>query len=138
MSMDNLEKLIKILGYTASNNDNEALNACRRANELMKKLNLTWEKIVMDKTIVVNEIVSANSPPIAASPKSSPSHSQGTKTQVQMEIEAMLQALMSRTNFPRLNQTGRAFISSINDFYQRNGRLTDKQIEALRRWYNNV
>ncbi len=130
MSMDDLIKLVKILGYTASANDNEALNACRRANALMKSMNITWEQLVKEKTIVVNEIVSkeiqVSITPTSRDPTSNP------------EIEMMLRVCMSKTNFHRFSQTGQAFLRSLEDWYNRNHSLTDKQKEALRRWYNNV
>lgn len=135
MSMDDLIKLVKILAYTTSANDNEALNACRRANTLMKSMNLTWEQLMKDKTIVVNEIISNEV--ITAAPTATHSTTPGFRTG-NMETEMMLQVCMSRTNYTRMNPTGQAFIRSLNDWYQRNRSLTDKQQEALKNWYNRI
>lgn len=135
MSMDDLIKLVKILAYTTSTNDNEALNACRRANTLMKSMNLTWEQLMKDKTIVVNEIISNELIPVA--PLAAHINTSGFRTGI-MEVEIMLQVCMSRTNFARMNPTGQAFIKSLNDWYQRNHSLTDKQKEALKNWYNRI
>jgi len=132
MSMDDLIKLVKILAYTTSANDNEALNACRRANTLMKSMNLTWEQLIKDKTIVVNETISNEPIPIAKA-----ANPTGLRNE-NYEVEMMLQVCMSRTNFARMNPTGQAFIRSLNDWYQRNRSLTDKQKEALRNWYNRI
>jgi len=130
--MDDLIKLVKILAYTTSANDNEALNACRRANTLMKSMNLTWEQLIKDKTIVVNEIINNEVIPIAKAASPSGFRSEN------VEVELMLQVCMSRTNFARMNPTGQAFIRSLNDWYQRNRSLTDKQKEALRNWYSRI
>ena len=131
MGTEDLIKLVKILGYTTSTNDNEALNACRRANELMKSMNLTWEMLIQEKTIVVNEIISNESK------TQIPTTFVNNKSQ-DVETELMLQVCMSKTNFSRISQTGRAFITSLNDFYIRTGKLTEKQKGALRKWYNNI
>lgn len=135
MSMEDLIKLVKILGYTTSSNDNEALNACRRANTLMKSMNLTWDQLVREKTIVVNEIINNE---VKATIPSNNSNINNNINPVNVEIEMMLQVCMSKTNFPRMSQTGQAFIKSLDDWYQRNHSLTDKQKEALRKWYNNI
>ncbi len=137
MSMDDLIKLVKILAYTTSANDNEALNACRRANTLMKSMNLTWEQLIKDKTIVVNEIISNEVIPAAPTTSAASSNTASFKTG-NYEVELMLQVCMSRTNFARMNPTGQAFIKSLNDWYQRNHSLTDKQKEALKNWYNRI
>lgn len=119
MSLDDLTKLIKVLGYTASPNDNEALNACRMANSIMISMNLTWGQLIKDKTIVVNEILP---------PKS------GTTNPSDSNIEKMLAACLSRVQ----SGSGLKFIGSLNEWYQNNHSLTEKQKEALQRWYDNV
>lgn len=40
----NFEKLRKLLALTMSDNDNEALNAIRHVNKLLKENNLTWDE----------------------------------------------------------------------------------------------
>ncbi len=132
MSMEELEKLVKILGYTTSTNDNEALNACRRANTLMTSMHITWEQLIKEKTIVVNEIVSNE-------PKHVTKNNSPDPTLISnVEIELMLRVCMNKTNFVRMNPTGQAFIKSLNDWYQRNHSLTNKQKEALKNWYNRI
>jgi hypothetical protein len=41
-----MDKLIKILSLTSSDNDAEALSAIRMANSLIKSKGLTWEEII--------------------------------------------------------------------------------------------
>lgn len=120
MNMEDLTKLIKVLGYTASPNDNEALNACRMANATMASMNMTWEQLIRDKTIIVNEIL--------------PPKSNGIMKPADSNIEMMLQVCLARVQ----SASGHKFISSLNEWYQRNHNLTEKQKEALQRWYDNV
>jgi hypothetical protein len=42
------KKLIKLLSLSQSANDNEALSAVRRANELLRKFDKTWDKVIID------------------------------------------------------------------------------------------
>lgn len=41
----NIEKFKKLLALTTSDSDNEALNAVRQANRLLKENNLTWDEL---------------------------------------------------------------------------------------------
>lgn len=53
----NLEQLVKILSLTQSDNDNEALNAIRTANKLMKRNDTTWEKVFKESKITQSESI---------------------------------------------------------------------------------
>ena len=44
--MANLERVVKCLMMTTSDNDSEALSAIRSANAMLKKEGLTWEKVI--------------------------------------------------------------------------------------------
>jgi hypothetical protein len=41
------ELLIKALGMLGSNHDGEVLNAAHKAEELRRKLDMTWEELVI-------------------------------------------------------------------------------------------
>lgn len=47
------ELLIKMMGMTTSDNDNTALTAIRKANELLKASGWTWERVLQAKIKVV-------------------------------------------------------------------------------------
>src|SRR5262249_31452059 len=44
---DDRERLVKILGMLGSNMDGEVLSAARRAEELRKKLNASWDELII-------------------------------------------------------------------------------------------
>ena len=119
--MEELKKLVKVLGYTTSPNDNESLTACRMANGIMASMNMTWEQLISEKTIVIHEIAG-----YAADAKQAPKDAK--------DIEAMLKTCLSNVT----SSSGRKFIQSLADWYLKKGFLTTKQKEALQRWYDNV
>jgi len=116
-----ISKLAKLLGYTTSPNDNEALNAMRMANSELDKANLTWMDFCMQKTIVVQNIVQGNEQVAQV---------KGTDATVEKMLQVCLQNITSGS--------GLKFIQSLSDWYLKNGRLTEKQKLALEKWYNNV
>ena len=119
--MEELIKLMKVLGYTTSPNDNEALNACRMANGIMASMNMTWEQLISEKTIVIHEIAGS-----ATDAKQAPKD--------EKNIELMLKTCLSNVQ----SSSGRKFTQSLADWYSKKGFLTTKQKEALQRWYDNV
>ena len=114
-----LEKLVKVMGYTASPNDNEVLNAIRIANGILNGADITWEQFIAQKTIVIQEVVTQVQP----QPKDK-----------NPEIEKMLSICLQNV------QSGSKlkFIQSLVDWYKAKGFLTSKQKDALERWYDNV
>lgn len=116
----NLEKLVKVMGYTASPNDSEALNAVRIANGILAESDLTWEQFISQKTIVIQEVIQQ---PTTATAKP-------IDTNIQNMLDICLRNVTSHS--------GQHFIQSLADWYRRKGFLTDRQKTALERWYNNV
>lgn len=51
MTPDDLERLIKVLGLTTSDQDGEALSAIRRANEILKRGGTTWAQLLGAQSI---------------------------------------------------------------------------------------
>ena len=59
-----LHLLIKVLGMTTSDNDNIALVAARRANDILEKLDTDWSKLIKGKvTIIADPFTNIVSPP---------------------------------------------------------------------------
>ncbi len=118
-----ISKLAKLLGYTTSPNDNEALNAMRMANAELDKANLTWMDFCSQKTIVVQNIIQGQM------------QAQG-QTQVKGDatVEKMLQVCLQNVT----SESGLKFIQSLSDWYLKNGKLTEKQRQALEKWFENV
>lgn len=61
MKLADFNKLQKLMAMTASDNDGEALNALRAANAILKKYDITWERVF--KRLVTVEIEEAPSEP---------------------------------------------------------------------------
>jgi hypothetical protein len=111
-------KLVKVLGYTQSPNDNEALSACRMANGILAAANLSWEQFVSQKTIVIQEIVQKNVIQKELNPET------------QKKLKICLENIRSRS--------GLEFLGSLNKQFQERGRLSERQLEALDKFYANV
>lgn len=117
-----LDKLVKVMGYTASPNDGEVLNAIRIANGILNSANITWEQFIAQKTIIVQEVM--NTAQASAQ----------VKTGNNPEIEKMLVACLHNIR----SGSGLKFVQSLADWYKAKGFLTQKQKDALERWYDNI
>lgn len=56
MNLKDFALLKKVMGYTMSPNDGEALNALRHANRILTEYKLNWEQ-VLDKVVKIEEAV---------------------------------------------------------------------------------
>jgi hypothetical protein len=64
--LPNIELLIRLAKMTGSSNDNEALVACRKLNEQLKKFGGDWESLLRGKmkiTIIEDPFAKASTPP---------------------------------------------------------------------------
>ncbi len=113
-----LEKLVKVMGYTTSPNDGEVLNAIRIANGILNSANMTWEQFISQKTIVIQEIATQTIQVKEKNPE------------IEKMLATCLQSIQSRS--------GLKFIQSLADWYKSKGFLTQKQKDSLERWYDNV
>ena len=113
------QKLVKLLNLSDSSNDGEALNSIRFANSLLKKDKLTWSQLIQ-----------------SVKPQSEPfkQHKQNTYSQSVDEIEDMLNVCLENVT----SESGLEFIESLAEHYHKRGRLSEKQINALKKWYMNV
>ena len=111
-----IQKLAKLMMRATSSNDNEALTALRMANSMLDSANLTWEQFIAEKTIVVQEVMQTIAKP------------------QDPEVEQMLSMCLAHVR----SASGRRFIQSLNDWYSNKGFLTERQKEALRKWYDNI
>ncbi len=113
-----LVKLVKVLGYTTSPNDNEALSAMRMANGIMAGADLTWEQLISQKTIVIQEITQRNVIQKEANPETA------------KKLKLVLENVRS--------SSGLEFLRSLNKQFQERGSLSKRQLEALDKWYDNL
>jgi len=107
-------KLIKLMNLTTSTFDGEALNAIRKANLLLAESNISWAEFIKEKNITINKIV--------------------IKKPRDPEIEQMLKICKKGVR----SSSGQMFIRSLANWYKNHGSLSEKQMEALKAWYDNV
>jgi hypothetical protein len=67
-----LLRLIKVLGMTTSDNDNIALVAARRANDILEKLDTDWSKLIKGKVTIIADPFTNIVPSSPASPVDRP------------------------------------------------------------------
>ena len=109
-----LTRLIKLMNLTTSTFDGEALNAIRKANLLLAESNISWAEFIKEKNITINKIV--------------------IKKPRDPEIEQMLKICKKGVR----SSSGQMFIRSLANWYKNHGSLSEKQMEALKAWYDNV
>ena len=111
-----MDKLIKLLNLSTSNNDNEALSAIRTANAILKKNNILWDKILNSQV----EIRYIEVP---------------THENQDMDLETKIEYLMD--NLDRLGSAADFIESLANQFYQRCS-LSEKQANSIEKFYRNM
>lgn len=114
--MLDLEKLVKLMMRTTSPNDFEALVSIRMANTMLRENNINWEDFIAQKTVVINEVV------------------QKVQKKDDAEIEEMLEMCLKHVK----SISSKKFIESLSEFYWDNGKLTERQKEALKKFYGNL
>lgn len=110
-----LEKLVKLMMRTTSPNDFEALVSIRMANTMLRENNINWEDFIAQKTVVINEVV------------------QKIQKEGDGDIEKMLEMCLNHVKGP-----SRTFIESLSEFYWDNGKLTERQLAALKKFFDNL
>lgn len=110
----NVEKLAKLLMLTQSSNEHEALSAIKMANNLVKKAGVDWFKILTGGVVE-----SAGS---------------GSSWSGNFEVEKMFRHIYENAwvNFSF------TFIDSLQQQFETTGRLSPKQMAALRKIYEKM
>lgn len=114
------EKLIKCLELTASDSDGECLAAIRAANKILKREGKRWADIISD-----------GQPYYGKDPYENIRKKTKEYTETRDTYTTWFESLFDLELSPKTT----IFISSIYEYYLKNGRLTDKQAEALERIY---
>lgn len=114
-------KIIALLNLTQSDNDNECLSAIRHANKLLKKENMDWNSLF----------------DVAVEDEKKYERREGahdvkvyTTDRDCLIIEQMLNYLSEV-----LYGSQRDFVESVGQQYYRNKKITIKQFEALKKFY---
>jgi hypothetical protein len=133
-----LEKFAKIMARTQSPNNHEALLSVRMANGMLLNANLDWTQFISQKVIEITEVTYNNGSQSQQQPQQSESES-GSSSDA--EIEQMLETCIMGLQH---NASGLNFIESLKAQYERNksmnrpSKLSPKQVQALKNWYNNL
>lgn len=123
MGDDLMPKLIKCLELTASDNDGEALNAIRKANSFRAKIGKTWTELFFTNKVIHQPSYSYKPPKIYKKKTA------GAATC--SRINKILVFLLNKN----LSDGAKTFVKSLNEQFEENNTLTDKQIAALERIY---
>jgi hypothetical protein len=120
MSLE-LEKVVKLLNLSTSDNDHEALLAISKANEFVRKANLTWDEILLKEKPKVHAPIPEWKRGQEEARREFESNPQFGKT-----CEYAFSKLLDLEGLK-----ARDFILSLQSQYQRKGYLSMKQIESL-------
>lgn len=115
------EKFIKLMMMTTSPNEGECLNAIRMANAQLVEANLDWDDFLRGKAKITDG--------------SGKSMYSGKKYDNADDIERMLDAVLKNI---RQGTSFYNFIKSLNDWWEANSFLTEKQYAALRKSYERI
>lgn len=127
------ERLAKILAMTTSTHDGEALNAIRKANEMIKGEKLTWDEVLVQVTGTVINIKTTRYP----------TNEQYTPTEdwVPPHLrDPNIIEMLFRTVYAKITP-GTEFAGVVDSWHQwwkDKGMLTPKQYMALRSAYNRA
>jgi hypothetical protein len=102
LSHQQKQRIIKLLNLSTSENDNEALSACRMAYSILKKHNLSW-----------GDFLSVGN--------------QQKNNQGGLSVEVMFDFLYDCD----LSGKQKDFLNGLSRFYKSRKTLTDKQLESL-------
>lgn len=114
---------------TTSSNDGEALTAIRMANAMLMAEGQNWDEILGVSRQVTITLQRQQPTTYQAEDSWAPPHLSDKNV-----IEQMFRFALAGEH--TASQT--AFIGSLNDWWKRHGRLTQRQYTALRRIYNEV
>src|SRR5262245_19018431 len=132
----NLDKIIKVMGLTGSNQDGEALSALRKATAMLKEWGWTWETILRGKIKIMPDPF-ANIP--MPSTQSTSRHAPAAKPQAKIyddrdEIEKYFEKCGLKMNLPlSVNQR----LASIERSWNANGYLVYGDYDFLRQQANS-
>lgn len=114
--MSTTQKILRCLMMTHSKNDNEALVAIRKANQLLAVCDMNWEQFL------------GMNPGTGEEPQ--------MKGKTDQEIMEMLNVVKS--NLQRTGSSALEFVESLERQFLAKGSLSPKQINALKKFYNNA
>jgi hypothetical protein len=116
-----VDKILKLIKLSESPADNEALSAIRKAHELVRKNGLTWDLLIegFDEPVLTPQ---RSPPPPIYDPYD------------EEDIENMINFIQEHA----YDGFDTSFVSSLENNYQRHGKLTEKQLRGLKNVYDSI
>lgn len=127
MKIEDFRLLKKLMNMTLSGAEQERLFAIDKANEIIKRANTTWDR-VLDRTIKVEVEIEARDEPKAPA----------DVARARAEFRAGIDAAFATIEESDPRGEAADFISSLKSQWAESGRLTGPQIAALRKFELNA
>lgn len=132
--MSTTQKILRCLMLTTSQNDHEALAAIRKANQLLACCNLNWEQYLgVAKRMDVEEQEAEPADPESENPDNYAPKKRMTRFERTALMIAEVKAYLERTGSPSIS-----FIESLEEGLLKYGSLTEKQMNALKKFHKNA
>jgi len=123
LKLEDFRRLKKLMNMTLSGADQEKLTAINSANEIIRKSDTTWDR-VLDRVIKVEVEIEPRDA------KTEPSAEAVRKAAFAKVVDDMFETVLSKDPRGEAND----FIASIKDQWDRNGRLSRAQFEGLEKF----
>jgi len=129
MKLKDFELLKKLMNTTVSENDGEALNAIRMANNVLKRNAVDWDRVFA--RLVTIDIESAEEAGATPPPPTKTSTADAERRAV---IEKMFSTILDDVK----EGSFRTFILDVQAKFRQYGSLTHGQYEAVSKSYNRI
>lgn len=140
MKLSDFNRLVKFMEMTTSINDGEALNAARMANKLLAANNADWKRVFARLITIEVEPGAGDVDPAPANrtpPGAVPVHgSSAAKTREQLDREAHINHMFDYCLQRVKSGDFRKFLLDVESQWQKKGRLSTGQYEAVKRTYD--
>lgn len=128
MKIEDFRKLKKLMNMTLSGADQEILTAIRSANEIVRKSETTWDRI-LDRVIKVEVEIEGRPEPIT-----DPKDVAARRAAFVRRVDAAFATI--EESDPRAEAAD--FVASIKAQWEKNERLSEAQLEALWKFERNA
>lgn len=129
MKIEDFRKLKKLMNMTLSGADQEILTAIRSANEIVRKSETTWDRI-LDRVIKVEVEIEAREEPRDTSGAAIAARKAAFDRKVASAFETI------EDGDPRGEAAD--FVASLKAQWEKDGRLSERQLEAIWKFERNA
>lgn len=136
MALD-MKRFIAIMGMTGSAGDGEALNAVRKANEMLRAAGKTWSDVLSAPTAAAFGTPDYRTPPSRRGTGSYGKPHRPTRRSEEERIRSDdIEPMLSELGAKRHDVSTLMFVASLREFWEREGYLTQSQYEHVKRVYD--